>query len=132
MPTMATNIRGGLTRLQVGTAACAVAAAAAFPAVVANADSTVQLPAAPISVLGTQPLGPITTIAEQGGFNLEELLDDGPVIIDRVRPLVFLAVGAVLSPLIVAVAIPQLIAEFADRLVDRFFAIGGYGRGGTG
>lgn len=67
---MATQIRGGLTRVQVGAAACAVVAAAAFPAVVANAETIAPAPMAPavtqILIDGPfVPLSPVMDIAEQ-------------------------------------------------------------------
>ena len=66
---MATQTRGGLTRLQVGAAACAVVAAAALPAVVANAEPTVPAPIAPVTQIlidgPLAPLSPVMDIAEQ-------------------------------------------------------------------
>lgn len=63
MSTMTTQIRGGLTRLQVGAAACAVVAAAALPAVAANAD-TVPAPSAPAvtQILIDAPLAPLDPV----------------------------------------------------------------------
>lgn len=121
MSTMATHFRGGVTRLQVGTAACAVAAAAAFPAVVANADSVAPAPIAPVTqVLIDAPLSPIMSIAE-----LPEQpwwLENGRTIVERFGALVFAVVGGVIAPI---AAVTQAIVT----AVQRFFRIGPYGSG---
>lgn len=124
MSTMATNIRGGLTRLQVGTAACAVAAAAAFPAVVANAEP-IHMPAAPVTqILIDAPLSPIMNIAE-----LPEQpwwwLDNDRTVIDRFGALVFAVVGAAIAPIAAVRQATQAIVT----AVQRFFQIGPYSTG---
>jgi hypothetical protein len=119
MSTMATHFRGGVTRLQVGTAACAVAAAAAFPAVVANADPIAPAPIAPVSqILIEAPLSPIVTFAEQGPAWLE----NGRTIIERFGALVFAVAGAVIAPFVA-------VAQAAITAVQRFFQIGPYSTG---
>lgn len=128
MSTMATHFRGGVTRLQVGTAACAVAAAASFPAVVANAEPAVPAPIAPVTQIlidaplspimdKVVPLSPVMNIAEQPAW-----LENGRRIIERFGALVFQAVRGVIAPVV----------EFAQAVitaVQRFFQIGPYSTG---
>ena len=133
MSTITKQFRGGLTRLQVGTAACAVAAAAAFPAVVANADPDVTPSLAPVAhMLDGASLSPIVNFAEQPG-DLTEWLEEGRTKIESFRPLVFLTRVA-LAPIVLAAATPQLIAMLANDLATRLyerFNLGPYRSGGS-
>lgn len=128
MSTKATHFKGGLTRLQVGTAACAVAAAAAFPAVVANAEPTAPAPIAPVTQILIDaplspimdkivPLSPVMNIAEQPAW-----LENGRRIIERFGALVFEVARGFIAPVV----------EFAQAVitaVQRFFQIGPYSTG---
>ncbi|CAN3127734.1 hypothetical protein ACNUDN_07475 [Mycobacterium sp. smrl_JER01] len=81
MSTVAAKLSSAGTKIQVGTAACAVAAAAALtPAVAAQADITLPVPAAPaMSDLVTAPLISSVGIAEQGSWIwFGRTKDDGP------------------------------------------------------
>lgn len=121
MSTMATHFRGGVTRLQVGTAACAVAAAAAFPAVVANADPIAPAPIAPVTQLIIDlPLSPMANIAEQPGD--PAWLENGRTIIERFGALVFAVAGAIIAPFVA-------VAQTVITAVQRFFQIGPYSTG---
>lgn len=129
MSNMSTHFRGGLTRLQVGTAACAVAAAAAFPAVVANAETAAPAPLAPVSQLIIDvkpltpivnldaPLSPVMNIAEQPAW-----LENGRRIIDRFGALIFRIAGAIIEPF-------AAVAQEIITAVQRFFQIGPYSTG---
>lgn len=118
MSTMATHFRGGVTRLQVGTAACAVAAAAAFPAVVANAEPAAPAPIAPVTqMLIDAPLSPIMNIAEQPAW-----LENGRTIIERFGALVFEAARGFIAPVVA-------FAQAVITAVQRFFQIGPYSTG---
>ncbi|OBF54983.1 hypothetical protein A5778_09455 [Mycolicibacterium monacense] len=128
MSTMTTPFRAGFTRLQVGTAACAVAAAAAFPAVVANAEPAVPAPIAPVTQIlidaplspimdKVMPLSPVMNLAEQPAW-----LENGRRIIDRFGALVFEVARGFIAPIV----------EFAQAVitaVQRFFQIGPYSTG---
>lgn len=121
MSTSTTRFRGGLTRMQVATAACAVAAAAAFPAVVAKAEPIAPRPIAPVTqILIDAPLSPIMTIAEQP--NVPWWLQDGRRVIERFGALVFAVAGAIIAPI---AAVTQAIVT----AVQRFFQIGPYSTG---
>ena len=109
------------TKVQIGTAACAIAVAAAFPAVVANAEPAVPAPIAPVTQILAEPiLGP-AHIAEQ---NLGWWFGDGnsPTVVNSFQPLVFAAVGVFILP---------IVAVFAAvaAVVGTFFRIGPYGTG---
>ncbi|MDY6870154.1 MAG: hypothetical protein SV966_06250 [Actinomycetota bacterium] len=130
MSTITKQFRGGLTRLQVGTAACAVAAAAAFPAVVANAEPSAPMPLAPVTQMIDGPLSPVVDFAQRP--DLEEWLEIGRTKIDEFRPLVFVTRVA-LAPVVLAAATPQLIAMLASDLADALYGVfhpGPYGTGG--
>lgn len=121
MTTMATHFRGGVTRLQVGTAVCAVAAAAAFPAVVANAEPAVPAPIAPVTqILIDAPLSPIMSIAELP--EQPAWLLNGRTIIERFGALVFVVAGAVIAPF-------AAVAQAIITATQRFFRIGPYSTG---
>lgn len=130
MSGISTQFRGGLTRLQVGTAACAVAAAAAFPAVVANAEPTMPSVGPMTHILADGPLNPGVNFA-QAPSDITEWLEEGRTKIETFRPLVFVTRLA-LAPVILAVAAPQLIAMLASDLANtlyRLFRPGSYGSG---
>lgn len=121
MSTMATHFRGGVTRLQVSTAACAVAAAAAFPAVVANADPIAPAPIAPVTqILIDAPLSPVMSIAELP--EQPAWLENGRTIIERFGALIFAVTGAVIAPFLA-------VAQTVITAVQRFFQIGPYATG---
>lgn len=130
MSTMPTQIRGGVTRLQVGVAACAVVAAAAVPTVVANAAPAMPAPIAPVTqilvdaplspAMNIAPLSPVMNIAEQP--NLPWWLQDGRRVIERFGALVFAVAGAIIAPI---AAVTQAVVT----AVQRFFQIGPYSTG---
>ncbi|KUI39171.1 hypothetical protein AU194_14130 [Mycobacterium sp. GA-2829] len=130
MSTIATNFRGGLTRLQVGTAVCAVAAAAAVPAVAANAAPAVPAPIAPVTqILVDAPLSPIMTFAPMSPVmnfaeqpNLPWWYESGRRVVERFGALVFAVAGAIIAPI---AAVTQAIVT----AVQRFFQIGPYSTG---
>ncbi|MGE0219048.1 hypothetical protein [Mycolicibacterium sp.] len=73
MATVAAKLSNVGTKIQVGTAACAVAAAAALtPAVIANADVAIPAPTAPalteINNIAAAPMINSLHFAEQGGW----------------------------------------------------------------
>ncbi|WP_460355151.1 hypothetical protein [Mycobacterium sp. ZZG] len=81
MSAIAEKLSNAGTRFQVGTAACAVAAAAVLtPAVAAQADITVPVPAAPaMSDIVTAPMISSVGIVEQGSWIwFGRTKDDGP------------------------------------------------------
>jgi hypothetical protein len=96
-----------------------VAAAAAFPAVVANADPISPAPIAPVTQLLIEaPLSPVATIAEQGPAWLE----NGRTIVERFGALVFAVTGAIIAPFVA-------VAQAVITAVQRFFQIGPYSTG---
>uniref|UniRef100_A0A5Q5CCA0 PE family protein n=1 Tax=Mycobacterium sp. (strain JLS) TaxID=164757 RepID=A0A5Q5CCA0_MYCSJ len=121
MSTMATHFRGGVTRLQVGTAACAVAAAAAFPAVVANAEPAAPAPLAPVTqILIDAPLSPVMSIADLA--EQPAWLENGRTIIERFGALVFEVARGFIAPVVA-------FAQAVITAVQRFFQIGPYDTG---
>lgn len=123
---MATQIRGGLTRLQVGTAACAVVAAAALPAVAANAEPIVPAPTAPVTDFLIDapfaPLSPVMNIAEQPWW-----LENNRIDIDSFGALFFEVVERIDgSPFLKAILPPY--TDIGRVIVDAILVrIGPYG-----
>ncbi len=81
MSTITAKLSNAGTRLQVGTAACAVAAAAVLtPAVAAQADLTLPAPTAPaLSEIAAAPVLTSVGIAQQGSWIwFGPTKDDGP------------------------------------------------------
>lgn len=121
---MATQFRGGLTRLQVGAAACAVVAAAGLPAVVANAETTVPAPISTLTLMmdAPLPLSPVMDIAEQPRW----LENDR---IERFQALLFEVVDTVQGSPFLRTILPPY-TDIGRLIVDAIlYRIGPYGTG---
>jgi hypothetical protein len=126
MTAIATNVIPEIaTKVKIGTAACAIAVAAAFPAVVANAEPAVPAPIAPVTQILAEPiLGPVDFAEQNFGWWFPTPGSDGEsrTEISRFSALI-LAAGAIFILPITAFFVA--VAAFVDIL----FQVGPYGTG---
>jgi hypothetical protein len=109
-------------KVKIGTAVCAIAVAAAVPAVVANAEPAVPAPIAPMTQILAEPiLGPVD-FAEQNFCPTPGPDCPSRTPIDAFSALVLTAVGIFILPVVVFFAV-------VGAVVSAFFRIGPYGTG---
>ena len=110
------------TKLKIGTAACAIAVAAAFPAQVASAEPVLPAPMAPVTQVLAEPiLGPIN-FAEQFCVVGTPGCDAQRILIGAFTALIVSAATLVLLPVFVVTAV-------AAAVFGGFFRPGPYGTG---
>jgi hypothetical protein len=123
MTAIATNVIPDIAmKVKIGTAACAIAVAAAVPTVVANAEPAIHAPIAPVTQILADPILSPAHIAEQRLCPIPGPDCPARTPINRFSALILAAAGIFILPV---VAFFTAVAIFVGVL----FQIGPYGTG---